>query len=519
MSDNPFILLGLDAGDIVLIEAWASQGRLPAFASLLNDAAHGRLETPAAILQGSIWPSFATACNPGKHGSYFMMQMRNGSNEVMRTRADHLLRPPFWSWFEGPDETAVVIDVPKMQPLEDINGIQVVEWGTTDHYAAFTTVPADFARPILRRFGKHPLLQAYRSPHDAVSCLRLKDRLLRGIAMKHQMHKEFIEAHQPRVLVSVFGETHPAGHHFWRFWDQHHPDYDWHPEASQALFDIYAAIDQAIGEIFQTYRHRANCFVFSGHGMMADYHPHAILDDLLRRMELTVSTDSLSEDRLSGVQSSYASRLGALSQVVPQPFKRFANRYILPDRMQEYFMLAKVFRDIDFSKTQAFALPTDLQGFIRLNLRGREPQGTVNPGDYDAVCDDIEQALDGLENPATGEKVVASVIRPRTFYEGAENLDQLPDLCVVWTNESAVTEVYSPQYGVFSVTQKHPERSGNHRPEGFFFAAGPDIDATVQNYRGDLCDIAASVFHLMNKPIPDDWDGTPLPISAPSSVY
>ena len=74
--------------------------------------------------------------------------------------------------------------------------------------------------------------------------------------------------------------------------------------------------------------------------------------------------------------------------------------------------------------------------------------------------------------------------------------------------------MYSPQYGTFVVHKKHPERSGNHRLEGFYFAAGPDIDTTVKHYRGQLYDVAATVFRLMNKPIPPDWDGTPLPIIA-----
>ena len=518
MTENPLILLGIDAGDIVLIEEWASQGLLPAFASLLQDAAHSRLETPAAVLQGSIWPSFATACNPGKHGSYFMMQMRNGSNEVSRVRADDLLRPPFWSWFEGPDEKAVVIDVPKMPPLTDINGVQVVEWGATDHYKTYMTVPDDLAESLLQTFGKHPLLRTLRPPHDAAACLRLKERLIRGVFMKHQLHEAFLERYQPRVLVSVFGETHPAGHHFWRFLEPTHPDYCWHPEASQALLEVYIAVDRAVGEIVQRYGHQANCFVFSGHGMMADYHPHTILEDLLSRMGLTVPTQSLSNDSDSYYPSSPRALLGTLSQALPEPIKQFASRYVLPSRIQEYCMLAKVFRGIDFSKTRAFALPTDLQGFIRLNLNGREPQGLVHPDDYDKVCDDIEQVLEQLIDPETGEKIVDTVIRPRTVYENAENLNQLPDLCVVWTNQRAVSEVHSPQYGALSVTRQHPERSGNHRPEGFFFAMGPDIDTSVQNCRGHLCDIAASVFHLMNKPIPDGWDGMPLPISALSSV-
>ena len=45
MSDKPLILLGLDAGDMVLIEQWAAQGLLPTFAALLSSAASTRIRS------------------------------------------------------------------------------------------------------------------------------------------------------------------------------------------------------------------------------------------------------------------------------------------------------------------------------------------------------------------------------------------------------------------------------------------------------------------------------------------
>jgi predicted AlkP superfamily phosphohydrolase/phosphomutase len=487
MRHAPVILLGMDAGDIELIEQWAAQGLLPTFASLLSSAAHGRLDTSASVLQGSIWPSFATACNPGKHGCYFLMQMHNGTNAVTRLRADHLRRPPFWAWFRGAAETAVVIDVPKMPPFSGINGVQVAEWGTVDHYWKYATVPVGLAGPLLQEFGQHPLLKAQRSPASIAGCLRLKDRLLRGVAMKHRLHVALLERHRPRVFVSVFGEPHLAGHNFWRFDDEKHPPYHPHPQASQALLHVYAAVDRAVGEIFHNYSHRANCFVFSGHGMTADYHPYSMLDDLLCRMGLTVRGKPFSASRTSTNQSLYTPLMRAISEACPQPIKRL-------------------------SRTQAFALPTDLQGFIRLNLHRREPEGIVPPCSYDTLCDRIERELYALYHSSNGAKVVKAVFRPRTLYKDADNLDRLPDLCVLWHNTHAISEVCSPRYGSFSVHKNHPERSGNHRLEGFFFAAGPDIDTTVQNYRGQLYDIPATVFRLLHKPIPAAWDGRPLPV-------
>jgi predicted AlkP superfamily phosphohydrolase/phosphomutase len=512
IRDTPVVLLGLDAADIVLIERWAAQGLLPAFASLFSTAAHGRLDTPATVLQASVWPSFATACHPGKHGSYFLQQMRNGTNSMTRIRSHDLQRPPFWTWLEGPRETAVVIDVPKIPPFANINGVQIVQWGATDHYGAYATVPTALAGPLLREFGTHPLLHDHVPPATTAACLRFKDRLLRGVAMKHRLNLECLTRYQPRVFVSVFGESHLAGHYFWRFTDDSHPDYCRHTEANAALLDVYVALDHAVGDVVSTYSRSANCFVFSGHGMTAAYHPHTIVEELLCRMGLTVR-------RRSVLASGTASRsLGgslacAVTDAIPQPIRRFASRYVLPRGAREYLMLRKALIDVDFSSTQAFALPTDLQGFIRVNLQGREPQGTVSPQHYDRVCDTIVEALESLRDAVTNERVVETVFRTRTLYRDGANIDALPDLCVLWNNTAPVSAVHSPRYGTFPVQKNAPERSGNHRLEGFWFAVGPDIDATRQHHRGHLYDLGATVFHLLQKPIPDDWDGRPLPIA------
>ena len=516
MSSTPVILLGLDAGDIVLIEQWAAQGMLPTFASLLSKAAHGRLETSASVLQASVWPSFATACNPGKHGSYFLMQMRNGSNAIRRIRGNDLQRPPFWAGLKGPQETAVVIDVPKMSPFSDMNGVQVVEWGTTDHYWTYTTVPTSLAKPLLQEFGPHILLNEHAPPTTIDGYLRLKQQLLQGVDMKHRLHLEFLRRYHPRVFVSVFGESHVAGHYFWRFTDPYHPDHHKHPQANYALFDVYAALDRAVGEVFDTYSQQANCFVFSGHGMTADYHPYFIVDELLCRMGLTIRGPSATASQSAASGQLPRALMRTISEAMPQPIKRFANRYVLSAGAREYFMLLKTLHGIDFSRTQAFALPTDLQGFIRLNLQGREPEGVVSPQHYEMLCDTIVQEFQTLRDASTHEPVVETVFRTRSIYPDADNLDLLPDLCVLWKNTRPVSQIDSPRYGAFEVHQNSYERSGNHRLEGFWFAAGPDIDTTVQGYRGQLYDIAATVFHLLHKPIPDDWDGTPLPIVAKS---
>jgi len=182
--------------------------------------------------------------------------------------------------------------------------------------------------------------------------------------------------------------------------------------------------------------------------------------------------------------------------------------------MQEQMMLMNAVSGIDFARSKAFCLPSDLQGFIRINLKGREPTGVVSPDGYDAVCQELEDELFSLENSSNGEKVVKKIFRTREVYAGADNLDQLPDLCVLWNTNSPISNVRSPNHGTLEGERKLLERSGNHRPEGFFFASGPNIDTNIRNIRGHILDIAPTIFQLMGKSIPEDLDGVPLPITA-----
>ena len=52
----------------------------------------------------------------------------------------------------------------------------------------------------------------------------------------------------------------------------------------------------------------------------------------------------------------------------------------LPTEVNKSLMSLWSARMLDWSATRFFALPVDCNGFVRVNLRGREAQGIVAPG-------------------------------------------------------------------------------------------------------------------------------------------
>jgi predicted AlkP superfamily phosphohydrolase/phosphomutase len=70
---------------------------------------------------------------------------------------------------------------------------------------------------------------------------------------------------------------------------------------------------------------------------------------------------------------------------------------------------------VDWSKTKAYSMGL---GKIYINLKGREPQGIVEPEDYEAVLDEIIEELEAYTDPSTGDRVVKKVYKREEIFSG-----------------------------------------------------------------------------------------------------
>ncbi len=85
---------------------------------------------------------------------------------------------------------------------------------------------------------------------------------------------------------------------------------------------------------------------------------------------------------------------------------------------------AEFFPGVDWSHTVAYNL--GING-LYLNLKGREPQGIVDPEAKDALLDEISRKLLAIRDPKTGEPVLWRVYKTSEMYHGPY-LNIAPDL-------------------------------------------------------------------------------------------
>jgi predicted AlkP superfamily phosphohydrolase/phosphomutase len=151
-------------------------------------------------------------------------------------------------------------------------------------------------------------------------------------------------------------------------------------------------------------------------------------------------------------------------------------------------------------------------GAIRLNVRGRDPFGSIEPGaEYDEACADLTRELEALTDTDSGEPVVTEVVRSDQVF-GDRHHPNLPDLIVKYRGEGVITSVSSPRIGTVSEEARDAgfARSGEHTSRVRLWHLGPAARAGDTVPGGHVLDVAATVLERLSLPIPNDLDGKPL---------
>lgn len=166
------------------------------------------------------------------------------------------------------------------------------------------------------------------------------------------------------------------------------------------------------------------------------------------------------------------------------------------------------FADVDWSRTRAYAF--GLAG-IYINLKEREAQGIVEPGDeYQRLKAELVEKLSGLEDPATGKTAIVDAFDTEQIYRGPYK-SNAPDLLVGYNiGYRASWDSVTGKVGgeVFQPNEK--AWSGDHCIDprlvpGVFFC-----NRSIDNANPHISDIGPTVLDLFGVEVPPFMDGKPL---------
>lgn len=469
---SPLVVFGFDAGDPEFLRRWGSDGTLPNLGRVMQRGCWARTSGPEMFCEHGMWVSLVSGESRAKHGYHYFRQLVPGTYELAPARGRHLDSQPFWRRL-GEEQRVAVIDVPDVAAPAPQPGIQLSEWATHFPYFPASTFPTDLIRQIEGSFGPRMFIDEKpesSEEEDREIFRQLMDRARR----KGELCRELLRSDRFDLVVVVFGECHTGGHQFWKYQAEGLGGESDTEELAHAVRNIYQAIDNELGCLLDELGGDPNVFVVSSVGLKPQWPAQGLNETLCYRLGYQFAPESQSGFNL----------LHSLRRLLPQSWRDRLSQ-VLSREAQERLISEKFTSSTDWSRTRVFCIPSLYTGQFRVNLKGREPRGVVEPGaDYDRTLDEFEEDLEQLVDPVTGKAAIKTVYRTRDLF-GGEPPEILPDVFAEWqAADHWVERVVHPRAEIQQeMTAFH--RGTDHSPYGFVAAAGPDILA--RGNLGDIC--------------------------------
>jgi predicted AlkP superfamily phosphohydrolase/phosphomutase len=518
-ADERVLVIVLDGVDIGLVDRYLAHGQLPALRSLRDRSARFLLEHGAAARTGLAGEHFVSGLTPEAAGRSSVVVVDPATYDVWQERAK------FEPFFARLDTRCVVFDTTYTDLDRAPEAVGLVAWGAHDPGTTTTAHPAD----LLDEIPPYPSAEwMYAVPWNSVeSTCAMGDGLVEAVATRSRVARRLLAerfADWELAIVST-GEAHSAAEAFWHGVDPTHPLHaiPSAPAAAEQLAHVYREVDRLVADLVAT-AGPARVVAFSMGGMgpnESDVACMVLLPELLFRWAChdtrldvprawsdhprdiallpdDVSWEAASEGWYPAPEPTSRSVVRALRSRVERRLRASRRAGASPGRVPPgalsiAWQPAARYRDM-WPHMAAFAVPSYYDGRIRVNLRGREQRGRVEPDDYPRVLDELEALVRACRDPCTGEPVVASVER------ATGDTGSLPgteaDLTVVWN--TGVCAFEHPDHGLIGPVPYR--RTGGHTgPYGFAWIAGDGVDADDHGVRSAF-DVTPTVVDLVGAP-------------------
>jgi predicted AlkP superfamily phosphohydrolase/phosphomutase len=439
------IAIGLDGVPYSFATRQVREGRMPNLANIFQAGTVSPLNSSWPFVSSVAWSSFMTGCNPGQHNIYGFVDRKPNSYDIFLPNSSTMKREPIWCELSQAGKQVVVMNVPVTYPPRQVNGLMVSCFLSPSLEKA--TYPKELA-PRLKAMG-------YKIDADAAIARRSKADFM--AELHHVLERraavmfELMDSEPWDFFMSHIMETDRLHHFFWEYMENNDPQ--WAP----AFYDFYEKVDQILGRVWERVDQNTTLILLSDHGFCT-VRKEVYLNYYLREKGWL---------RLAKPEG----RGPSLADVLPE--------------------------------SRAYSLDP---GRVFINLRGREPRGSVEPGaEYERVRAQLADELLTMRDPDTGAPMVERVYRREEIYHG-QSYDNAPDLVVAPHTGYAFKGALDREF----LTYKGDVLIGEHTyDDAMLYVSGHDL--VKQSLAME--DVIPAIYALMRVTPPEGLDGI-MPISA-----
>jgi predicted AlkP superfamily phosphohydrolase/phosphomutase len=428
----------------LVFEQWRAD--LPNLSRLMAQGSYGRLESSIPAITVPAWSCMMTGRDPGELGIYGFRNRRDRDYHAMTISDGRAVKfPRLWDLLGEAGWRVAALSVPGTSPPYPVNGSLVSCFLTPSPDVPFTH-PPELANQIKTWMPDFIMdVPNFRSDEKA----RILDNLYRLCDQRFTLATKLIDRDQPDFVMLVDMGVDRLHHAFWKPMDPRHPQYEPNSPFANTIHDYYVHVDQRVGELLNTCDEDTAVLVVSDHGAQPLMGGICINEWLMANGYLTLSE--------------------APTEVLP---------------------LDKV--AVDWSQTQVWGAG-GYYARIFLNVKGREPEGTVAMADYETLRDELTAKLSQLTDPS-GKPLNVKVFKPQAIYQKVRG--HAPDL-IVYFDDLAWRSVGSVGLNSFyTVENDTGPDDANHAPFGLMIFHDPSTPRGGQVLEGSqLYDILPTLLH------------------------
>lgn len=433
------VVIGPDGTPLSLISSLIAEGELPNFARIFEGGSVRPMTSAIPAVSSVAWSCFMTGKNPGKHGIYGFLDRKPNSYDTYIPNSNVMRSETLWEILSRHGKRVVVMNVPVTYPPRRVNGILVA--GFLSPRLEKATYPASV--------GEQLKSMGYRLDVDPWQARENKDKFLEDLYYTLDKRQEamfhFMETEEWDFFMLQIMETDRLHHFLWEHMEKGDEKY------APAFLKLYHKIDGLLGRLYERLTEDTTLVVLSDHGFCT--------------MKKEVFINRWLQDN------------GWLSFTKDPPDSL---RDIHPD-------------------SKAYSMDP---GRIFVNLRGREPQGSVDAGrEYEALRKELTDALSELREPESGEPMIERVYKREEIYSG-ECYPQAPDLvampCRGYDLKGSIKKAVLTEKGVINGAHTYDD--------AMIYIQGQDI----KKQEVAIVDVMPTILRLMDVPIPRDVDGSVL---------
>lgn len=490
-----------DAVSIPRIEGLIADGRMPTLADLRSRGKWLDLATPATHLPAGSYATLYSGLGIPDHGMYYAFQW-SPSQQRVRWRGEFPQPLMVWERLARAGKRALVVDPYECLPPAVSDGVvlagqQLVNVMSLPRWAS----PPAAEKEVDRLFGRPREVNEIFGQPTPRDLLELRRRLLAATDRVPEVALHYLRREQFDLFWVNLLAGHLGGHMFWNLSQLEGLELDDATRAllESALDDIYVRMDRAVATIL-TEIPDADVLLCAPMGMGVNMSRVDLLPGMLEAV--------LSSNGSARTESRTERFLWNLRSKVPIRVRAKAASALHGPLTREITMRLSSL-GVDWSKTPVFMLPSDHFAQLRLNVRGRERDGIVEPDEADELVTRIREGLMTFREP-NGAQTVTSVERTRDVLGEGTYIEMLPDVVVRWNDgpSNGVDHVNSPQFGDVRRPGSGSGRSGAHTAHAWALLV-PQSLSHVETDEPHIVDIAATVCGALGVE-PNGLPGRPL---------